>query len=336
VIMGDDATNGGLFLFIADKPADLSAGTLYVAKVTQQPGVALDQGGAFDLQWIRLGHATSAEIEQLADTLKPADILEVKTSDPGDASFTAIAYSGKPQWVKFKPGMEKAATFLETHRWAPTVGGTLAFSKLEGVTVNAKDKIAYMAMSYIYKSMIDGKSGIKVAKINAGAVYQLPLEGGQHDSAGQAMDSAWIPTRMSTVPALVGKDLATPDQIGNTADAAYVANPDNIKFSERLRTLLIGEDSGNHVNNFLWAYNVDTGKLARILSCPAGAESTGLQAVDDVNGFTYIMSNFQHPGDWEKGLHDKVKDSLAPLIDRQYRNRRSAAVGYLHGLPEQA
>ena len=53
VIMGDDATNGGLFLFVADKPADLSAGTLYVAKVTQQDDVAVDQGGAFDLHWIR-------------------------------------------------------------------------------------------------------------------------------------------------------------------------------------------------------------------------------------------------------------------------------------------
>ena len=47
----------------------------------------------------------------------------------------------------------------------------------------------------------------------------------------------------------------------------------------------------------------------------------------------YIMSNFQHPGDWEKGLHDKVKAELSPLIEQSYRNRRSAAVGYIHGLP---
>jgi secreted PhoX family phosphatase len=32
VLMGDDATNGGLFMFVADKEKDLSAGTLYVAK----------------------------------------------------------------------------------------------------------------------------------------------------------------------------------------------------------------------------------------------------------------------------------------------------------------
>ncbi|AWK89555.1 PhoX family protein [Azospirillum thermophilum] len=336
VLMGDDATNGGLFMFIADKPADLSAGTLYAAKLEQEPGVALDKGGAFKLVWVKLGHATSAEIERLADTLKHSDILEVKTSDPQDPTFTAVPFNGKQQWVKFKPGMEKAAAFLETHRYAPTVGATLALTKLEGVTVNAKDKVAYAAMSYIYKSMSDGKSGIKVNAINAGAVYQLPMKGGQSDSAGTAIDSEWVPVHLSTVPALVGRDLPTPDALGNTADADLIANPDNLKFSERMRTLFIGEDSGNHVNNFLWAYNVDTGKLARLLSCPAGAESTGLQAVDDVNGFAYIMSNFQHPGDWEKGLHDKVKAEVAPLIDEAYRNRRAGGVGYIHGLPQPA
>ena len=334
VLMGDDATNGGLFMFIADKAEDLSAGTLYVAKVAQRAGVALDRGGEFDLQWVKLGHATSAEIEQLADKLKPADILEVKDADPQDASFAAIYFNGKKEWVKFKPGMEKAGAFLETHRWAPTAGGSLGFSKMEGVTVNAKDKVAYMAMSYIYKSMSDGSGGIKVANIEAGGVYQLPMKADQKDVAGGAIDSAWVPVAMSTVPGLVGKDLASPDALGNTADAEAIANPDNLKFSERLRTLFVGEDSGNHVNNFLWAFNVDTGKLARILSCPAGAESTGLHAVDDINGFSYIMSNFQHPGDWEKGLHDKVKDSLAPLIDQNYRKRYSAAVGYIHGLPQ--
>jgi len=335
-LMGDDATNSGFFMFIADKPADLSAGTLYVAKCTQRPDVALEAGGAFDMQWIKLGHATSAEIQQLADTLHVADIVDVKTQDPGDSSYTPIRFSGKEQWVKFKPGMEKAAAFLETHRWAPTVGGTLAFSKLEGVTLNAKDKLAYVAMSYIYKSMSDGKSGIKVKAINAGAVYQLPLQGGQSDSAGQPIDSEWVPVHLSTVAELVGRDLAAPDEKGNTADVNFIANPDNLKFSERFRTLFIGEDSANHVNNCLWAFNVDSRKLSRILSCPAGAESTGLQAVDDLNGFAYIMSNFQHPGDWEKGLHDKVKASLSGLIDQNYRRRRSGGVGYIYGLPPSA
>jgi secreted PhoX family phosphatase len=128
---------------------------------------------------------------------------------------------------------------------------------------------------------------------------------------------------------LVGEDLATTDGLGNTAHADKIANPDNLKFSEKMRTLFIGEDSGMHVNNFLWAYNVDTQALSRILSCPAGAESTGLHVVDDMNGWTYIMSNFQHAGDWEKPLHNNVQSTLDPLVRANYKDRFGASVGYI-------
>ncbi|MBC2731038.1 alkaline phosphatase PhoX [Thiobacillus sp.] len=326
VLMGDDTTNGGLFMFVADRKRDLSAGTLYVGKWTQTSGVG---AGAGDISWVKLGHATSDEIKALADTLTAADIVDVKTSNPNDASYTKIAYNGKAQWVKFMPGMEKAAAFLETHRYAAYKGASMAFTKMEGTTVNAADKRAYSAMSYIYKSMVDGSTDIKVQGPVAGAVYEHVLTGGQKDSDGDRIHSEWVSVSMSAPAALVGEDLAVRDALGNSANADKIANPDNLKYSEAMRTLFIGEDSGNHVNNFLWAYNVDTKELSRILSCPAGAESTGLHAVDDVNGFSYIMSNFQHPGDWESPLHDKVKPILDPLVKANYNGRFSAAVGYL-------
>lgn len=331
VLMGDDATNGGLFMFIADKAEHLSAGTLYVAKWHQTSGVG---PGSATLSWIKLGHASSKEIEALANKLKPTDIMDVKTVDPHDASYTKIRYAGKNNWVKLKPGMEKAAAFLETHRYAALVGGSMGFSKMEGTTVNAHDKIAYSAMSYIQASMVDGTTDIKVQGPASGAVYALNLKAGKKDVAGGAIDSEWVPVDMTAPAELVGEDLATPDALGNLAHADKIANPDNIKFSQKLRTLFIGEDSGRHVNNFLWAYNVDTRQLSRLLSCPAGAESTGLQSVDAINGWTYIMSNFQHPGDWEKPLHDKVKATLDPLVRANYKDRFSAAVGYLTANPQ--
>jgi len=330
VMMGDDATNGGLFLFVADKEADLSSGTLYVAKWTQTSGTG---PGAATLRFIKLGSATSAEIKALADTLKASDIFDVKTADPGDASYTKIPFSGKFNWVKLMPGMEKAAAFLETHRYAAYVGGSLGFTKMEGTTVNAKDKIAYSAMSYIQSSMLNGSGDIAVQGPLSGAVYALNLKGGQTDLAGAAINSEWVPVDMAPPAALIGEDLAVADALGNLSNPDKIANPDNIKFSENLRTLFIGEDSGRHVNNFLWAYNVDTKALVRLLSVPAGAESTGLHAVDEINGWTYIMSNFQHPGDWESPLHDKVKATLDPLVRANYKDRFGAAVGYLTGLP---
>lgn len=333
-LMGDDATNGGLFMFVADKEKDLSAGTLYVAKYTQ----VLNASSSAKISWIKLGHATSAEIEALVKGgVKATDIIQSVTTDPNDATFTKVFLSKKPVWLKAIPGQEKAAAFLETHRYAALKGGSLAFTKMEGTTVNIKDKKAYSAISAIKDSMVQGASGWSEsnnvtfpAAINSGGVLEHTLGTTQKDTDGAAINSDWVPVSSQFI--LLGEDLAAADSLGNTANANKLGNPDNLKFSETLRTLFIGEDSGMHVNNFLWAYNVDTKSLDRILSTPSGAESTGLHAVDSINGWTYIMSNFQHPGDWE-GIHSIVQPTLDPLIRTNYNDRFSAAVGYITADP---
>ena len=337
VLMGDDATNGGLFMFVADKEADLSAGTLYVAKWAQTSSAG---AGSATLTWFNIGHATSDEIEALANTLNITDIMDIVTDESNPPAigtgFTQIHYSGKYNWIRIKPGREKAAAFLETHRFAAYIGASMGFTKLEGTTVNAKDKVLYSAMSQITASMVRGNAhstDIALDKaITSGAVYALNMKGGQRDRDGAAINSEWVPVDMSAPAALVGEDLSAADGLGNTANPDRIANPDNVKFSEKLRTLFIGEDSGMHVNNFLWAYNVDTKALSRILSTPVGAESTGLHAVDEINGWTYIMSNFQHAGDWA-GIHSKVQTTLEPLVRANYRDRFGAAVGYLTADP---
>jgi hypothetical protein len=332
VLMGDDATNSGYFVFVADKEKDLSSGTLYVAKVGA--GFSLDPtAAAAPLTWIKLGSATSAEIRSLAASIKATDIMDVKSADPKDATYTRVAANGRIEWLKLKPGMEKAAAFLETHRYAALVGASMGFTKMEGTTVNLADKIAYSALANCNSSMVAGNAlnvpgnGISIPKaLTAGAVMMLNLKGGQKDTAGAAINSEWMP--VDTKALLVGEDIPA-DALGNTANPNKIASPDNIKFSEKMRTLFIGEDSGNHVNNFLWAYNIDTKVLARVLSTPAGAESTGLHAVDDINGFTYIMSNFQHPGDWGSIHSATLKAALDPLIKANYKDKFGAAVGYL-------
>jgi secreted PhoX family phosphatase len=333
VMMGDDATNSGYFMFVADREKDLSSGTLYVARVGA--GFSLEpSAAAAPLTWIKLGSATSAEIKTLADALKATDIMDVKTVDPQDASYTRVAASGRIEWIKLVPGMDKAAAFLETHRYAALAGASLGFTKMEGTTVNIKDKLAYSALQNCQGSMVAGNAqnvpgnGVSIPKaLDAGAVMVLNLKGGQKDTAGAAINSEWMP--VDTKALIVGEDIKA-DALGNTANPDKVANPDNLKFSEKMRTLFIGEDSSQHVNNFLWAYNVDTRVLSRVMSIPAGGESTGLHAVDEINGWTYIMSNFQHAGDWG-GIHNVVKATLDPLIRANYKDKFGAAVGYLTG-----
>ncbi|MGF2880800.1 alkaline phosphatase PhoX [Acinetobacter johnsonii] len=327
VIMGDDYTNGGFFMFIADVAKDLSAGKLYVAKYVSE----LTESSTGQIKWIELGHATSQEIEKMVnvDNIQPSDIMESLTTNPNDASYTEIILAKKKLWVKVKPGMEKAAAFLETHRYAALKGGSMAFTKMEGTTINIKDKVAYSALANIQDSMIKDNAAWVAAhnvsftkKITAGGILAHDLTAGQNTTDGQPINSEWIPYQSKML--LMGEDI-TVDSLGNTAHPDKIASPDNLKFSETLRTLFIGEDSGNHPNNFLWAYNVDTkADPVRLLSTPAGAESTGLHAVDSVNGWTYIMSNFQHAGDMKSLSEDLKAATLA-----NYNNGYSASVGYL-------
>jgi secreted PhoX family phosphatase len=331
VLMGDDATNSGYFVFVADKEKDLSSGTLYVAKVGT--GFSLDPAAAAaPLTWIKLGSATSAEIRALANTLKATDIMDVKSADPQDASYTRVAANGRIEWIKLVAGMEKAAAFLETHRYAALVGASMGFTKMEGTTVNTLDKVAYSALQNCQGSMVTGNAlnvpgnGIAIPKaLDAGAIMALNLKGGMKDTAGGAIASEWMPADVKAL--ITGEDIAS-DALGNKANPNKIANPDNLKFSEKMRTLFVGEDSSQHVNNFLWAYNIDTRVLSRVMSIPAGGESTGLHAVDELNGWTYIMSNFQHAGDWGS-IHNVVKPTLDPLIRANYKDKFGAAVGYL-------
>ncbi|CAB1208576.1 PhoX family protein [Acinetobacter bouvetii] len=348
VIMGDDYTNGGFFMFVADKEKDLSAGTLYAAKYKDE----LNETSTARIEWIKLGSANSKEIEDLVNVqnIQPTDIMESLDTNPNDASYTEITLAKKKLWVKLKPGMEKAAAFLETHRYAALMGASMAFTKMEGTTVNIKDKVAYSALANIQDSMVVNASGyvavhnIKFAKtLKAGGVLAHDLKGNQFDSNTTLIKSEWVPAQSHML--LMGQDISF-DTFGNTANPEKIASPDNLKFSEKLRTLFIGEDSGNHLNNYLWAYNVDTGTLDRILSTPAGAESTGLHAVDEVNGWTYIMSNFQHPGDeWNRfykidaatgarsGLSADLLAQLDTAIDANYNKKFAAAVGYITADP---
>lgn len=336
VLMGDDYTNGGLFLFVADREKDLSSGTLYVAALGA--GLSLDVAArGADLSWIRLGHASSDEVKNWADTLRPTDIMDVRFADPGLPGYRKVFVDGKANWIKLQPGMARQAAFLETHRYANLIGGSMGFTKMEGTTVNIRDRIAYSALANIQSSMVRGhpawreELNVTVDKERkAGGILAHALTGGHKDSGGRPIESDWVPAHTRML--LAGTDIA-PDALGNTADPDNIASPDNIKFSETLRVLFIGEDSGNHVNNFLWAYHVDTGKLSRILSTPAGAECTGLHAVDEINGWTYVMSNFQHAGDWNAKLHGKVRAALDADIRANYNDRYAAAVGYLTADP---
>lgn len=62
VYFGDDGSNVMLFKFVATTEGDLSAGTLYAAKIVQTGGTGLTDH-RFGIEWIELGTTTNADVE---------------------------------------------------------------------------------------------------------------------------------------------------------------------------------------------------------------------------------------------------------------------------------
>jgi hypothetical protein len=330
---GDDGSNVGLFMYVADKAKSLTAGTLYAAKWNQTSSA---NGGSADLTWYKLGHATDTEVKGWADQYTFSDIFEhlaeVNENTVIPAGYKAIkAGSTSIEYIKLIPGMQNVAAFLEPRRYAAWLGATTEWNKMEGIAANNADKKAYMAISYLQKGMLEDSSfpvdDIKLPENYCGATYQLDLNGGVNDMDGNAINSEYVATKMFVPEGLEGEQIAT-DANGNTCNVDKIANTDNVAYSEKMRTIFVGEDSGTHTNNFVWAYNIDTKKLSRLASMPAGAESTGLQVVDNMNGHSYIMSNAQHLADFTKTTPDALKTALTPKIDKF-----DAPFGYIGGIP---
>lgn len=305
VYFGDDGRDTALFMFIADKPRDLSRGTLYAAEWRQRSG---ERGGDADLRWIRLGQADDDEVRGwISSGLRFEDMFETAPQADATAGFRAIqaAPVNAVQILRPRPGQERPAAFLETRRYAAWRGATTEFTKMEGVALNRADRQLYIAMSYLESGMLDGQNGqrpqdhIRLAgaprDLICGAVYVADLRPQQRDSDGRAIASAWVAQRMRALLSGAAKPAGQTSGPYDHCDTERLANPDNLAYSEALRTLFIGEDSVLHLNNFLWAYSVDNGQLTRIASAPLGAEWTGLN-LGELNGHTYLFANLQHPG----------------------------------------
>jgi secreted PhoX family phosphatase len=297
VYISDDGSKVGLFRFEADKAGDLSSGKLYVAKWTQTSPWTNDQeriypldGGAADISWIELGHATNDEIRAIIDSgVTFSKIFEVDVD-----GCTTVSTRDGTDCLKVKPGMEKAAAFLETSRYGALVGGTLEFEKMEGITLNPETNTMYLAMSRVRSAMSDDKGHISVPFNYCGTVYGLDLD---NDYTAYNMYGvvSGIPRKYSRGAV---EDNPYPEDgpyAANNCDLNGISEPDNVTFIPGYNTLIIGEDTGQHQNDMIWAYDLTKEELTRIQTTPYGSETTSPYIYPDINGFAYMMSVVQHP-----------------------------------------
>ena len=326
VYLTDDGTNVGFYRFVADTAGDLGAGTLYAMKWNQ---TSAENGGAADIEWIDLGHADNAEIKALVEKdLKFSDIFEkAEMGEDGSCGegFTGSVANEVRECLKVKPGMDLAASRLETRRYAAIKGATTEIRKEEGVTYDPDHNRLYVAISEIGRGMEDmaskgeasdkydggGPNDIKLAYNPCGGVYALDLDDTlrrhEHEGDGRRQGRQY------------------PDDspyAGNTCDIDGLANPDNVSYLPGHDTLFIGEDTETgHQNDAVWSYNVGSGDLTRILTTPYGAETTSVYVYPNVEGFAYLMSVVQHP--YGESDEDKLTDA----------SQAAAYLGYVGPMP---
>ncbi len=238
VYLTDDGSNKGFYKFVADVAGDMSAGTLYAAKVTQDATNDTAKAG-FDIEWIMLAHASNAQIKTWIDSyngINESNYVSGATNYITDAQVTAWANGTAP---------DNRVAFLETLRAAKAKGATVEFNKMEGININydgVKDRsvpFMYVAMAEVRGAMADTTGDIQVKENRCGAVYRFGL------------DANYNVDRMQ--PVIVGgayNGTSTTDK----CDVNGVAQPDNIEVLDDGR-VLIGEDTSNHINNMLWIYN---------------------------------------------------------------------------------
>lgn len=329
--MSDDGTAKGLWKFVSDKKIKKFKknweGRLYAAKVSQ---TSAENGGSFKMSWIELGHAKDSEIKEMIDSkMKLTDIFEIKADVEGvcEAGFTKVYEDSEIECLKLRPGREKAAAFLETRKYGAYLGATVEFRKEEGLTYDTEKNVLYVAMSSIEKSMEDNYKGIETSndirlpKNKCGAVYELSL------------DENFSATNMKAL--IVGQPLTTQSPYAHewNCHPDAISNPDNITYIGH-DTLLISEDTKNHVNNMTWAYNTQTKKMTRIASLPIGGEVTGVDkgVVSDTGA---LFLNIQHPfKDSPKNVAGEKPNNA--LLENATDEDRQAVIGYIDGIPAKA
>jgi uncharacterized protein len=352
VYMTDDETNGAIFLFIADKAADLSAGTLYAAKWLQTDDAGV---GSADIAWIKLASGNDSEIRQsIDDGIQFTDLFEEgEAADDGSCSadFTSINTTTGHECLRVQPGMEQSAAFLESRRYAALLGATTEFAGNEGISYDDETGTVYMASSGLGDGMLDaeeeydlgGNNDIRLATATScGGIYAMPVAAEQMAySAGyaagtdpdEAMDSEYV--IVNAVSELMGYEWNEEEAAARGVPAEYnvcsvdgIAEPDNVAFIPGSGTLLIAEDSEEHENDILWAYNTRTERLTRIQSAPQGAEFSTPYFYPDVNGWAYLTSAVQHPFD-----EDELVEDFGYPEDEMPHGDTRASLGYIGPLP---
>ena len=248
VYLSDDGYDTVLFKFVADTVGDLSSGTLYAARVTQDDGSDSATTG-FDVEWMEMASSSNSVIQTWIDEydgITTADFIAGQNSYITDEEIRDWAEGRLNDDLNGDGTIGSAAddrvAFLESRKAAAALGASDEWNKMEGIVFNpnAPDHL-YLAMSDVRYDMSDGQGDIDVTQNRCGIVYRMTL------------DDDWNVNRIE--PVISGGPYTS--SATYECDVNNLAGPDNLAVLDDGR-VLIGEDTGKHENNMVWLWEPTT------------------------------------------------------------------------------
>ena len=244
VYLTDDGYDTVLFKFIAETAGDLSAGTLYAAKVAQDDTRDSATTG-FDVEWIEMASSSNSEIRTWIedyDTITTDDFISGQNSYITDEEINDWAEGRLNKDLNgdgtIGYAVDDRVAFLESRKAAAAIDATDEWNKMEGVAFNENaPEFLYLAMSRIESAMSDGQDDIDVTLNSCGIVYRM------------TMSEQWNVNRIE--PAIIGGPYISSAQ--NQCDVNNLAGPDNLLVLDDGR-VLVGEDTSKHESNMVWLW----------------------------------------------------------------------------------
>jgi len=307
VYLSDDGTNGGLFLFVADAEGDLSSGDLYAAR-WEQTRAGSGGLGAADLTWVPLGHAREDEIALSTGGAGVgfADLFDAAEPEAGACPQGYASINAGPvgqECLRVRDGMQLAASRLETRRYAALQGATTELMKSEGLAWDVDRRRVYLALTRLSGGMTGGSprdrggpDHIQLKENRCGGILGLPIGDARPlDASGELIESDFVAGSAEMIHTGRPRDYAGTQFEGNTCDVDDIANPDNLTYIPGAGLLMVAEDTKLHVNNALWAIDLDSGERLRVMTAPLGGELSGLHWSPDIGGYGYLTLTVQNP-----------------------------------------
>ncbi|GMH42766.1 hypothetical protein BSKO_10685 [Bryopsis sp. KO-2023] len=282
---------GGLYRFVDDDfRGSFRSGELSAAVIRHEPGFdgKIVTGTKFSVGWVPLGKTSAEDVASFVGEDGDLTFSDMMLQSDLKGGKCPENYKGVKVGERFeclRLVTEDLSVVFEPERLAALKGATTDVFRFSQIATRLDSDKFFIGVQEIREGALLPKKGTGSVPVEArpcGCVFQVKI------------DTDFTVTEMEAV--MCGDTSGADEE--NQCNTETVANPRSLTFANQFETLLIGEDTPNHLNNYVWAYDPATGHSTRIFHAAKEGRITSLTWFQDVvGGNNYIGMTIANPFD---------------------------------------